>query len=60
MRNFKNCWSAFLFFLVSHIVNMSFEKMEIPQGGQKKEHDEGRSEPSRRKRHGTKRVRKNG
>ena len=44
--NFK---SSFLFFQVSHIVNVSFEKMEIPQGGQKKEHDEGRSEPSRRK-----------
>ena len=36
MRNFKNCWSAFLFFLVSHIVNMSFEKWRFHKEDRKK------------------------
>lgn len=36
MGNFKNLESAFLFFLVSHIVTAEIEKLEILQGGQKK------------------------
>ena len=40
--------SSFLFFSSSYMVYLRFEKVEFLTGGQKKEHDKGRSEPSKK------------
>ena len=41
--------TSFLFFLVSHIKIAKVEKVESLTKRTEKEHDEGRSEPSKRK-----------
>ena len=50
MRNFKNCQSSFLFFLVSHIWDIETEKRRFSRRIEKKSTTQGRTEPSEKKR----------
>ena len=49
MRNFKNCQSSFLFFLVSHIWDIETEKRRSSRRTEKKSTTQGRTEPSEKK-----------